>query len=49
MTLNFHVASGAIFVLGFFTNGYGLPVVGALLALAVGGAGLSWSASGFRR
>jgi uncharacterized membrane protein YphA (DoxX/SURF4 family) len=43
MTLNFHVASGAIFQLGFFTNGYGLPVVGSLLALAVGGDGLPWS------
>jgi len=43
MTLNFHVASGAIFQVGFFTNGYGLPVEGALLALVLGGARLPWS------
>lgn len=39
MVLNFHVASGAIFQYRFLTNGYGLPVLGALLGLAIGGAG----------
>ena len=43
MSLNFHVASGAIFKYGFLTNGYGLPVLGATLALAVGGVRLKWS------
>ncbi len=37
MVLNFHVASGALFHMAFLTNGYGLPVLGATLALAVGG------------
>lgn len=40
MVLNFHVASGAIFQYRFLTNGFGLPVLGGLLALAVGGARL---------
>ena len=43
MILNFHVAMGVIFTYGYLTNGYGLPVVGALLALAVGGARLPFS------
>jgi uncharacterized membrane protein YphA (DoxX/SURF4 family) len=43
MVLNFHVASGVIFRYGFLTNGYGLPVVGGLLALAIGGIGLPLS------
>lgn len=37
MVLNFHVASGALFKYAFLTNGYGLPVLGATLGLAVGG------------
>jgi len=37
MVLNFHVASGAIFQYGFLTNGFGLPVLGGLLAIAIGG------------
>jgi uncharacterized membrane protein YphA (DoxX/SURF4 family) len=37
MVLNFHVASGALFAQDFLTNGYGLPVLGPLLALALGG------------
>ncbi len=37
MILNFHVAMGVIFTYGYLTNGYGLPVVGGLLALAIGG------------
>jgi uncharacterized membrane protein YphA (DoxX/SURF4 family) len=40
MVLNFHVASGAIFQYRFLTNGFGLPVLGGLLALALGGARL---------
>jgi uncharacterized membrane protein YphA (DoxX/SURF4 family) len=40
MVLNFHFASGAIFKYSFLTNGYGLPVVGGLLALAIGGTAL---------
>src|SRR6185503_13824455 len=37
MALNFNIASGAIFKYSFLTNGYGLPVLGSTLALAVGG------------
>jgi uncharacterized membrane protein YphA (DoxX/SURF4 family) len=43
MVLNFHVASGAIFQYRFLTNGFGLPVLGGLLALAIGGSRLPWS------
>jgi uncharacterized membrane protein YphA (DoxX/SURF4 family) len=43
MVLNFHVASGAIFRPTFLTDGYGLPVVGGLLALAIGAGRLPWS------
>ena len=43
MVLNFHVASGALFHARFLANGSGLPVVGALLALAVGGSRLPLS------
>jgi uncharacterized membrane protein YphA (DoxX/SURF4 family) len=43
MVLNFHIASGAIFQYRFLTNGFGLPVLGALLALAIGGSRLPWS------
>jgi uncharacterized membrane protein YphA (DoxX/SURF4 family) len=43
MVLNFHVASGAIFQYRFLTNGFGLPVLGGLLALAIGGVRLPWS------
>ncbi|MEZ5418616.1 MAG: DoxX family membrane protein [Vicinamibacterales bacterium] len=43
MVLNIHFASGAIFQYRFLTNGYGLPVVGGLLALALGGASLPLS------
>ena len=43
MVLNFHVASGTVFKLSFLNSGYGLPVVGGLLALAIGGASLPWS------
>ena len=40
MVLNFHVASGAIFQYRFLTNGFGLPVLGGLLAIAIGGSRL---------
>jgi len=43
MVLNFHFASGRIFQYAFLTNGYGLPVLGGLLALALGGARLPWT------
>lgn len=43
MVLNIHFASGAIFQYGFLTNGYALPVLGGLLALAIGGASLPLS------
>ncbi len=43
MILNFHFASGIIFTYGYLTNGYGLPVLGGLLALALGGAALPLS------
>jgi len=43
MVLNIHVASGALFKYGFLTNGYGLPVLGSTLALAIGGVRLRWS------
>lgn len=43
MALNFQLASGAIFQYSFLTSGYGLPVLGATLALAVGGVRLKWS------
>lgn len=43
MVLNFAVASGNIFTYSYLTNGYGLPVVGSTLGLAVGGARLPWS------
>ncbi len=46
MVLNFHVASGAILKYEFLTNGFGLPVLGGLLALAVGGGRLPWSLRG---
>ena len=43
MVMNFHVASGAIFRYSFLSNGYGLPVLGGTLALALGGARLPLS------
>ncbi len=43
MVLNFHFASSAMLAYGFLTNGYGLPVLGGLLALAIGAKGLPWS------
>jgi len=43
MVLNFHFASGILFEYRYLTNGYGLPVLGGLLALAIGGAALPLS------
>lgn len=43
MVMNFHFARGLLFEYQFLTNGYCLPVLGALLALVVGGAQLPWS------
>jgi uncharacterized membrane protein YphA (DoxX/SURF4 family) len=38
MALNFEIASGVIFKYAFLTNGYGLPVLGSTIALALAGA-----------
>jgi uncharacterized membrane protein YphA (DoxX/SURF4 family) len=43
MVLNIHVASGALFKYAFLTNGYGLPVLGPTLGLAIGGVRLPFS------
>ena len=43
MVLNIHFSSGLLFEYRFLTNGYGLPVLGGLLALAIGGAALPLS------
>jgi uncharacterized membrane protein YphA (DoxX/SURF4 family) len=45
MVLNFHVASDVIFRYSYLTNGYGPPVLGSLLALAIGGTRLPFSVS----
>ena len=46
MALNFQVASGALFKYSILTSGYGLPVLGSTLALALGGVRLPWSIRG---
>src|SRR5204863_1127391 len=43
MALNFQVAGGAVFKYSFLTSGYGLPVLGGTLGLAIGGVRLPWS------
>jgi uncharacterized membrane protein YphA (DoxX/SURF4 family) len=48
MALNFQVASGALFKYSALTSGYALPVLGATLALIVGGVRLPWSIGGSR-
>ena len=48
MALNFQFASGALFKYSILTSGYGLPVLGSTLALAVGGVRLPWSIGGSR-
>ena len=37
MALNFQIASGAVFKYSFLISGYGLPVLGSTLALALAG------------
>jgi len=49
MIINFHFASGIMFTFGYLTNGFGLPVLGGLFALAAGGAGLPYGVSLSRR
>ena len=46
MVLNFHVANGNLFKYQYLTNGFGLPVLGGLLALAIGAGRLPWSLKG---
>lgn len=46
MVLNFHVAMGVLLRLNYLWNGYGPPVLGSLLALAIAGGGLPFSLSG---
>lgn len=43
LALNFDFASDQLLRLSFFTNGYGLPVLGPTLGLAIGGVRLPWS------
>ena len=43
MALSFLFASGRLFQPDFLTFGYGLPVLGPLLGLAIGGSNLPWS------
>ena len=45
MVINFHVAADVIFRYDYLINAYGPPVLGGLLALAVGGTRLPFSAS----
>ena len=45
MILNFHFASDVLFHYSYLTNAYGLPVLGSLLALIVGGTRLPFSLS----
>jgi uncharacterized membrane protein YphA (DoxX/SURF4 family) len=45
MVANFHVARGLFFSTEILTDGVGLPVLGALLTLAVAGARLPFSVS----
>ncbi|NOT26444.1 MAG: DoxX family membrane protein [Acidobacteria bacterium] len=45
MVINFHVAADVIFRYEYLWNGYGPPVLGALLALSIGGVRLPFSLS----
>jgi uncharacterized membrane protein YphA (DoxX/SURF4 family) len=45
MVINFHFASDVLFHYSYLTNAYGLPVLGSLLALAIGGSRLPLSLS----
>ena len=46
MVVNFHFAMGVLLQYSYLWNGYGPPVLGGLLALAIGGTRLPFSASG---
>ena len=48
MVLNFHFAMGVLLKYSYLWNGYGPPVLGSLLALAIGGARLPFSVTGRR-
>jgi uncharacterized membrane protein YphA (DoxX/SURF4 family) len=43
MAFNFQFASGALSKTSFLSSGYGLPVLGSTLGLAIGGVRLPWS------
>ena len=45
MVVNFHLARGFFYEWAFLMDGAGLPVLGGLLALAIGGTRLPFSAS----
>jgi uncharacterized membrane protein YphA (DoxX/SURF4 family) len=45
MILNFHFAADLIFRYSYLINAYGLPLLGGLLALALGGTRLPFSVS----
>ena len=45
MVVNFHVASDVMFRYSYLSNGYGPPILGGLLALALGGTRLPFSAA----
>ena len=50
MVVNFHFAMGVLLQYSYLWNGYGPPVLGGLVALAIGGARLPFSvSSGLRR
>jgi uncharacterized membrane protein YphA (DoxX/SURF4 family) len=46
MALNFQFAGGTLVQYSVLTNGYGFPVLGGTLALAIGGVRLPWSVRG---
>jgi uncharacterized membrane protein YphA (DoxX/SURF4 family) len=46
MVLNFHFATSSFWAVDFLRDGTGPPVIGALLALAIGGARLPWTVRG---
>jgi uncharacterized membrane protein YphA (DoxX/SURF4 family) len=45
MVLNFHFAADILLHYNYLINGFGLPVIGGLLALAIGGGRLPFSVS----
>ena len=49
MVVNFHFAMGVLLRVDYLWNGYGPPVLGSLLALAVGGEALPWTVAARRR